>query len=114
VSQNPPFAQSRRGKDEALNLASELADEHVLTVRILIRVAKKNTQPGIIRPSLHGPDERRKERISDIGYNKSDIAMPPCAQGARGLVRHVAEALGDRSYMANRLVAQEVGTRESP
>ena len=94
--------EARRSKDDALDLAQQAADQLLLLLGVFVRVSEEHAEIGTLGFVLRGPDERREERIGDIGHDEREVSMPPGAERAGAAVRHVSELLGNRLDAAER------------
>src|SRR5690349_1745346 len=66
MSPYPTLVKARRGQNETFDLRRHLGEKHVLTVRLLIRVAQENGIALVIGVSLRGSNKRWEEGVGNI------------------------------------------------
>ena len=102
-----------RGRgDEPVDLAGpHRLDVVALALRVVVGVRDQRRVAGRAQPVLDPADDRRKERVLDVGDQDADRVGPVRLQPARHRVRPVAEALRRVAHAAHGLVVDERARR---
>ncbi len=108
------LVETRRREDEAVHLRGDLGEENVLPLRFLVGIAEEDREARLVGARLRGADQRRKERIGDVGNDQRDVAGAPGAQGPRDLVGDIAEPRRDRAHSFGGFGREELRPAEGP
>jgi hypothetical protein len=104
--------QAGTAQQHAVDLLGEGLDQLLLDLAVLVGVGHEDvivTQPGLC---LRGLDQRREERVGDVGHDEADVVGAPGGQRPRGAVGPVAQAFGDGEHAGARLLVDLVGRGE--
>jgi hypothetical protein len=102
----------RRHDDHAVHLAGDPGDQTELGAAVLLRVDQQHRRVPFHGGLLDRADQRRHERVGDVGHEQADRPGHPGDQPPGGLVRLVAEPLGQRQDLVPHVGLDQLGPAE--
>ena len=115
MSRRRPWSCVSESLDEqshAIDLSGHGPNELVFEARVFLRVGQEDRVVGFSGSSLSALENRREERVAEVGNDDADVAGLARRQGSGGPARAVAELLGHSQDALECLVADQPGLGE--